>query len=59
MIVQQSDVKLRTKQADNNQSIPRISSEELLKGQSRLIIEHQGSEYILNITRQGKLILTK
>jgi hemin uptake protein HemP len=59
MIMQQSEIKTRTKQPDKSRSIPRISSEDLLKGQSRLIIEHQGSEYILNITRQGKLILTK
>lgn len=37
----------------------RISSSELLKGKTRLRIEHQGEEYLLQLTRQGKLILTK
>jgi hemin uptake protein HemP len=40
-------------------SPPRISSTELFAGQLRLLIEHQGVEYLLQITRQGKLILTK
>lgn len=31
----------------------------LLDGDSRLRIEHEGVEYLLQITRQGKLILTK
>ena len=37
----------------------RISSSELLRGKTRLRIEHQGEEYLLQLTRQGKLILTK
>jgi hemin uptake protein HemP len=37
----------------------RISSVELFQGTSRLAIDHQGSRYLLQITRQGKLILTK
>lgn len=38
---------------------PRVSSEVLFKNQSCLIIEHNGEEYVLRITRSGKLILTK
>ncbi|PVV10007.1 MAG: hypothetical protein B6D77_08835 [gamma proteobacterium symbiont of Ctena orbiculata] len=38
---------------------PRLNSVELFRGRSRLVIMHQGGEYLLQITRQGKLILTK
>lgn len=48
---------------DNNKdydNLPsRILSSDILKAQGRLIIEHKGEEYILRITRSGKLILTK
>lgn len=40
-------------------TVPRISSKELLAGERRLHIEHQGVDYLLQLTRQGKLILTK
>jgi hemin uptake protein HemP len=36
----------------------RISSRELLGPQGELFIEHQGREYRLRITQNGKLILT-
>jgi hemin uptake protein HemP len=37
---------------------PRISSRELLGPHGELLIEHQGREYRLRITQNGKLILT-
>lgn len=37
---------------------PRISSRELLGPHGELVIEHQGREYRLRITQNGKLILT-
>ncbi|WP_266170071.1 hemin uptake protein HemP [Dyella subtropica] len=37
----------------------RISSQVLLEGERELVITHQGSEYHLRLTRNGKLILTK
>jgi hemin uptake protein HemP len=37
----------------------RISSQSLLKGERELVIQHQGSEYHLRLTRNDKLILTK
>jgi hemin uptake protein HemP len=43
----------------SGRSIRRLCSHELFAGQSRLLIEHDGIEYLLQITRQGKLILTK
>jgi len=41
------------------QPLRRLSSNELFDGKSRVVIEHGGIEYLLQITRQGKLILTK
>jgi hemin uptake protein HemP len=38
--------------------VPRISSRDLMRQQSELIIEHDGREYRLRITQSGKLILT-
>jgi hemin uptake protein HemP len=37
----------------------RIPSHELFGGQNRVRIVHEGVEYLLQITRHGKLILTK
>lgn len=37
----------------------RITSELLLKGGRELVIQHQGNEYHLRLTRNDKLILTK
>ena len=39
--------------------VPRISSRELLRGRRELVIEHQGQEYRLILTRNDKLILNK
>lgn len=36
-----------------------LSSRELLGDRSEVRIEHEGSEYVLRATRNGKLILTK
>ncbi len=36
-----------------------IDSQDLLQCQSTLLIRHQGEIYRLQVTRQGKLILTK
>ncbi|WP_201315504.1 hemin uptake protein HemP [Dyella sp. EPa41] len=37
----------------------RVSSQALLKGDRELVIQHQGNEYHLRLTRNDKLILTK
>jgi hemin uptake protein HemP len=37
----------------------RYTSSDLFKGQSEILIEHQGAEYRLRITRSGGLILNK
>jgi hemin uptake protein HemP len=36
-----------------------IHSKDLFKGQKSILIEHNGHNYRLQMTRQGKLILTK
>ncbi|GJL56013.1 MAG: hypothetical protein NPIRA02_31450 [Nitrospirales bacterium] len=36
-----------------------IESLDLFQGHQKIIIIHQGQEYTLQITRQGKLLLTK
>ena len=36
----------------------RVRSEDLLAGRTELVIEHQGRDYRLRITQNGKLILT-
>lgn len=37
----------------------RISSAELMQGGREVVIMHEGEEYILRLTKTGKLILTK
>ena len=37
----------------------RVSSAELLQGARRLLILHDGTEYRLQVTKNGKLLLTK
>ena len=37
----------------------RVSSQSLLEGARELVIQHQGNEYHLRLTRNDKLILTK
>lgn len=38
---------------------PRLKSQDLFRGTHELIIEHQGQEYRLRLTRNDKLILNK
>lgn len=40
-------------------ALRRISSKSLLADAGRVLIEHDGETYLLQRTRQGKLILTK
>ncbi|MFT6201814.1 MAG: hemin uptake protein HemP [Candidatus Endobugula sp.] len=37
----------------------KVSSRELLQGDKKLVIHHAGADYVLQITRAHKLILTK
>ncbi len=44
-------------QANSNKEL--MSSVDLLRGQQQLAIAHDGEVYLLRVTKQGKLILTK
>ena len=37
----------------------RISTIDLMQGEREIILLHEGEEYVLHITKTGKLILTK
>jgi hemin uptake protein HemP len=37
----------------------RIESEQILRGSNAVEIEHAGQRYLLRVTRENKLILTK
>lgn len=45
--------------ASTRPPLPRLRSEELFRNSHELIIEHQGQEYRLRLTRNDKLILNK
>ncbi len=42
-----------------SQGPPRIASADILRGASTAEIEHAGQRYLLRVTRENKLILTK
>ena len=44
---------------DSAETLRRINSTELFAGKKQVFIEHEGHEYVLRLTSQGKLILTK
>lgn len=46
-------------QRDSGKSVPRVNSQDLLRDRRRVIIAHRGEEYVLQVTRAGRLILTK
>lgn len=43
----------------NNSNILRLESGEILRGANTVEIEHAGQRYLLRVTRENKLILTK
>jgi hemin uptake protein HemP len=52
--------RLVPRSGEPRQATPRsIDSQTLFRGASEIVIEHQGAQYRLRITRQGKLILNK
>jgi len=56
----QCETELNNHPRKNNAAIPlRVSSKDIMRENGRLIIEHNGNDYILRVTRNGKLILTK
>ncbi len=40
-------------------ALPRIASEDILRGSNTVEIAHAGQRYLLRVTRENKLILTK
>lgn len=38
---------------------PRVDSTDLLRGKAAIEIDHAGQRYLLRVTRENKLILTK
>jgi hemin uptake protein HemP len=50
---------LSTTPVDSNTARPRIESEVILRGNTTVEIEHAGQRYLLRVTRENKLILTK
>ena len=54
-----SQLSLRPRTSEPVPAVRRISSQSLLDGERELVIQHQGSEYHLRLTRNDKLILTK
>ncbi|UCV02610.1 hemin uptake protein HemP [Dechloromonas denitrificans] len=44
---------------DNQPTRLCLESEKILRGQSAVEIEHAGQRYLLRVTRENKLILTK
>lgn len=45
--------------AENTADRPRVDSQQLLRGAQAVEIEHAGQRYLLRVTRENKLILTK
>lgn len=45
--------------AESTTDRPRIESQQLLRGAQTIEIEHAGQRYLLRVTRENKLILTK
>ncbi|MBB4124028.1 hemin uptake protein HemP [Martelella radicis] len=54
-----SDDKTTARAEASENSAPVLQSETLFKGGNEVIIRHQGADYRMKITRQGKLILNK
>jgi len=54
-----SRLSLQPRATEATSAVRRISSQSLLEGGRELVIQHQGSEYHLRLTRNDKLILTK
>lgn len=44
---------------ENDKERHRVGSEEILRGRNAVEIEHAGQRYLLRVTRENKLILTK
>jgi hemin uptake protein HemP len=52
-------ISLNTPQPRSASPARRLPVRNLLQNANTLILEHKGQDYILRVTRNGKLILTK
>lgn len=52
-------ISLKFKQPTPQNPVRRMSVGSLLQNANTLVLEHQGQDYTLRVTRNGKLILTK
>lgn len=55
----QSQTTKASQPADQSATRPRIDSQQILRGAQAVEIDHAGQRYLLRITRENKLILTK
>ncbi len=58
MITQSQSTKT-SQPADRSTARPLIDSQQILRGAQAVEIDHAGQRYLLRITRENKLILTK
>ncbi len=54
-----SQVESKSEAATGGKQPARIAAARLLDGRREVILEHEGQEYRLRLTSNGKLILTK
>jgi len=50
---------LRCPNVERTEQPPKLPSHALMRGLRKIIIDHEGTEYTLRLTRQNKLLLTK
>ncbi len=55
----QSQTTKASQPTDRSTTRPRIDSQQILRGAQAVEIDHAGQRYLLRITRENKLILTK
>ncbi len=55
----QSQTTKASQPTDRSSTRPRIDSQQILRGAQAVEIDHAGQRYLLRITRENKLILTK
>jgi hemin uptake protein HemP len=46
-------------QREKDNATKRLNTKTMMEGARKMILEHAGQDYLLRITKQGKLILTK
>jgi len=55
----QKDSGLKPLREGGAEQLPRITTNTLMRGGKRLVIQHNNEDYVLQVTRSGRLILTK